>query len=57
MEIGLIWRGLTGWGSRMFIPVGEADSQFIWIIDKGEDGTVKKTKSFGVRYVPLTDAP
>ena len=41
----------------MFIPVGDASAQFIWIIDKNEDGTVKKTKTYGVRYVPLTDAP
>lgn len=43
-------------GFRMFIPVGGAE-QFIWVIDKTEDGTVKRTKSFGVLYVPLTDAP
>lgn len=41
---------------RLFIPVGE-DVQFIWIIDKMEDGTVVREKQFGVRYVPLTDAP
>ena len=41
---------------RLFIPVGEW-SQYIWVVDKGEDGTVKREKAFGVRYVPLTDAP
>ncbi|KAL6721225.1 hypothetical protein ACLMJK_000327 [Lecanora helva] len=41
---------------RLFIPVGE-ESQYIWIIDKREDGSVVREKSFGVRYVPLTDAP
>lgn len=41
---------------RLFIPVGE-DMQYIWIIDKAEDGTVTREKGFGVRYVPLTDAP
>ena len=41
---------------RLFIPVGE-DSQYIWVIDKKEDGSVVRNKSFGVRYVPLTDAP
>lgn len=41
---------------RLFIPVG-VDVQYIWIIDKMEDGTVVREKSFGVRYVPLTDAP
>lgn len=41
---------------RLFIPVGE-DLQYIWVIDKKEDGSVVREKSFGVRYVPLTDAP
>ncbi len=41
---------------RLFIPVGE-DTQYIWVIDKKEDGSVVREKSFGVRYVPLTDAP
>ena len=38
---------------RLFIPVGE-DMQYIWVIDKKEDGSVVREKSFGVRYVPLT---
>ena len=46
----------TAWPSRLFIPVGD-DMQYIWIIDKKEDGTVVREKSFGVRYVSLTDAP
>ncbi|KAL8735619.1 MAG: hypothetical protein Q9166_000788 [cf. Caloplaca sp. 2 TL-2023] len=41
---------------RLFIPVGGYD-QYIWVVDKGEDGKVKREKRFGVRYVPLTDAP
>lgn len=41
---------------RLFIPVGE-DMQYIWVIDKKEDGSVAREKLFGVRYVPLTDAP
>ncbi|KAL9602964.1 MAG: hypothetical protein Q9219_001489 [cf. Caloplaca sp. 3 TL-2023] len=41
---------------RLFIPVGTG-SQWIWVVDKGEDGKVKREKMFGVRYVPLTDAP
>lgn len=41
---------------RLFIPVGE-DMQHIWVIDKKEDGSVVREKLFGVRYVPLTDAP
>lgn len=40
---------------RMFIPVGQSE-QFIWRIDKKEDGSVEKKQLFGVRYVPLTDA-
>ena len=42
---------------RIFIPVGNCLSQSIWVIDKGQDGSVKRQKSFGVLYVPLTDAP
>ena len=41
---------------RLFIPVGQ-DRQYIWVIDKKADGTVVREKSFGVTYVPLTDAP
>ena len=50
-------RGLTACTNRLFIPVGDSYSQHIWIIDKDENGAVKREKSFGVRYVPLTDAP
>jgi protein-L-isoaspartate(D-aspartate) O-methyltransferase len=45
---------------RMFIPVDDGGierSQYIWTIDKDEKGEVTKKKLFGVRYVPLTDAP
>lgn len=42
---------------RMFIPVGNATAQYIWVIDKKADGSVERKKSFGVRYVPLTDEP
>jgi protein-L-isoaspartate(D-aspartate) O-methyltransferase len=42
---------------RMFIPIGDEMEQHIWVIDKGADGKVERKKSFGVRYVPLTDAP
>ncbi|KAK2812156.1 hypothetical protein FQN50_001513 [Emmonsiellopsis sp. PD_5] len=52
---------------RMFIPVDAAEGgvgsfgigggQYIWVVDKKEDGTVVKKKIFGVSYVPLTDAP
>lgn len=42
---------------RMFIPVGEAYQQYIWVVDKKEDGSVEDKKMYGVQYVPLTDAP
>jgi len=55
---------------RMFIPVessgeygggprsfGLGGAQYIWVVDKKEDGSVHKEKVFGVSYVPLTDAP
>ncbi|KAF6808934.1 hypothetical protein CSOJ01_07204 [Colletotrichum sojae] len=44
---------------RMFIPVEDDNGydQYVWAIDKKQDGTVVKEKLFGVRYVPLTDAP
>jgi len=42
----------------MFIPVGDRlGDQYIWVIDKKEDGSVVKERTMGVRYVPLTDAP
>ena len=41
---------------RLFIPVGEY-TQYIWVIDKDEEGKVTRRKDIGVRYVPLTDAP
>lgn len=42
---------------RLFMPVETDGVQHIWVIDKKEDGTVEKKKLYGVRYVPLTDAP
>ncbi|KAK8044056.1 hypothetical protein PG993_004080 [Apiospora rasikravindrae] len=44
---------------RMFIPVGGKDGwdQYIWTVDKDVEGNVTKTRGYGVRYVPLTDAP
>lgn len=45
---------------RMFIPVDDGDDgwgQHVWAIDKDDKGEVTKKKLFGVRYVPLTDAP
>ncbi|KAI5859940.1 protein-L-isoaspartate O-methyltransferase, partial [Durotheca rogersii] len=44
---------------RMFIPVAEDNGweQYIWTVDKDEDGKVRRQRLYGVRYVPLTDAP
>lgn len=42
---------------RLFVPVEEGWSQYIFVIDKKEDGSVEKKKLYGVQYVPLTDAP
>jgi protein-L-isoaspartate(D-aspartate) O-methyltransferase len=45
---------------RMFIPVDDEDGiggQHVWAVDKDAQGVVTKKKLFGVRYVPLTDAP
>ncbi|KAI8624171.1 protein-L-isoaspartate O-methyltransferase [Xylariaceae sp. FL1651] len=45
---------------RMFIPVEDEASrweQYIWVVDKDEEGNVEKKRMYGVRYVPLTDAP
>jgi len=35
----------------------EDGSQYIWTVDKDEQGVVTKERLFGVRYVPLTDPP
>ncbi|PKY07684.1 protein-L-isoaspartate O-methyltransferase [Aspergillus campestris IBT 28561] len=54
---------------RMFIPVAAAGEggrrgslgfgggQYIWVVDKKEDGSVHKEKVLQVSYVPLTDPP
>lgn len=42
---------------RLYIPVcDEGGDQHMWIVDKDKTGKVTRTKTFGVRYVPLTDA-
>lgn len=53
----LMRAGMLIMRTRLFMPVGERDSQYIYIVDKKEDGSIQKTKLYGVRYVPLTDAP
>jgi protein-L-isoaspartate(D-aspartate) O-methyltransferase len=42
---------------RLFVPVEEGRSQYIFVIEKQEDGSVERKKLYGVQYVPLTDAP
>ncbi|KAI0381172.1 protein-L-isoaspartate O-methyltransferase [Hypomontagnella monticulosa] len=44
---------------RMFIPVEDEGGweQYIWTVDKDEKGEIRKERLYGVRYVPLTDAP
>ncbi|KAH7129425.1 protein-L-isoaspartate O-methyltransferase [Dactylonectria estremocensis] len=44
----------------MFIPVDDDSSgysQHVWRIEKDGNGDITKKRLFGVRYVPLTDAP
>ncbi|KAF2835778.1 protein-L-isoaspartate O-methyltransferas-like protein [Patellaria atrata CBS 101060] len=42
---------------RLFVPVEEGYQQYIFVVDKDENGKVERKKLFGVQYVPLTDAP
>lgn len=44
---------------RIFIPVEDerGGGQYIWTVDKDAQGNVTKKRLYGVRYVPLTDAP
>ncbi|KAF4982111.1 hypothetical protein FZEAL_2217 [Fusarium zealandicum] len=44
----------------MFIPVDDDNlgyNQHVWRIEKDDKGEITKKKLFGVRYVPLTEAP
>lgn len=42
---------------RLFIPVEEEGLQHVYVVDKDAEGRVTKKKEYGVRYVPLADAP
>jgi protein-L-isoaspartate(D-aspartate) O-methyltransferase len=42
---------------RLFVPVAEGHAQHIFVTDKKGDGSLERKKLYGVRYVPLTDAP
>ncbi|KAL1800316.1 hypothetical protein ACET3X_000658 [Alternaria dauci] len=42
---------------RLFVPVAEGWAQYIYVIDKKEDGSLERQKLYSVQYVPLTDAP
>lgn len=42
---------------RLFIPVAEDGYQYIFVVDKDKKGNVTRKREYGVRYVPLTDAP
>lgn len=42
---------------RLFIPVEEEGLQHVYVVDKDAEGRVTKKREYGVRYVPLTDAP
>ncbi len=45
--------------NRIFIPVEDerGSGQYIWTVDKDAQGNVTKKRLYGLRYVPLTDAP
>ena len=59
LYIGEVRASRADGNGRMFIPVEDLDGsgQHIWVVDKAENGDVTKKKLYGVRYVPLTDAP
>ncbi len=42
-------------GGRLVIPVGPQDGdQYIYVVDKDKNGKITKSRTLGVRYVPLT---
>lgn len=58
-----LWTQLIRSFRRLFIPIEERSEysgdleQHIYVIDKDENGNVTTKKEYGVRYVPLKDAP
>ncbi|KAF2277557.1 protein-L-isoaspartate O-methyltransferase [Westerdykella ornata] len=42
---------------RMFVPVEEGWSQYIFVVDKDKDGNITRKRQYGVQYVPLCDHP
>jgi protein-L-isoaspartate(D-aspartate) O-methyltransferase len=43
-------------GGRCIIPVGAADLQYLWLIER-RNGQVRRTRLEAVRFVPLRDHP
>ena len=41
-------------GGRLVMPLGPQGDQYIYIIDKDQNGKLTQTKGLSVRYVPLT---
>ena len=39
--------------TRLFMPVGERGNQYIYVVDKKKDGSVEKTRLYGVQYLSL----
>lgn len=58
-----VFKEPANWGHcdySMFIPVDDDSSgwnQSVWRIEKDKEGNITRKRLFGVRYVPLTDAP
>ena len=41
-------------GGKMIIPFGDNSlSQYLWIVEKDENGNIKKEKVLPVRFVPM----
>ncbi len=60
LRAGLNSVGKTNHVGSLFIPVDDDSTgidQSVWRIEKDDDGNVTRKRLFGVRYVPLSDAP